>query len=532
MKNHTKTILFALSGLLLFASMMQKWFNLPRFRALKGVVEEQPMPSLSFQNYCDGSFQEQTEVYLKQHFGYREPLIRLYNQYLWDFYQKTPVSKGILTFGKDGWLYEPWVVNDYYQIHFHFHAYTAEEMTKRLADETKRLYQLQHILKPYNKHLFVCIAPSKDWIYPEHLPENLDTRYEDEEKMSARIFCKDEYTKLGIDYLDLEQYFLKVKDTADFLLFPQTGTHWTKYASLFAADTLIRYMEHLGNINMKNIVIGPRTLQDADEADKDLEGLLNLIRPLPRPKCYYASVATNNDSSAVKPKMITIGDSFWWNITNQLPMQDIFSAAPYWYYNSTIHFDNTYHSVDEVNLVDEIFSADFINLFYSATQLYRMNNDFTKKALLALCYDPEEIALANATIEKGIRADSAWTARLKQKAETQGTTFEEAVHSEAKWLINSNPEKYFPALKDSIPTKRSKRVEAYLGNDSLAFIELQVDQMIRKIKDNEIQMEAMREKSQQQGKTLEQTIRDDARWIVNYKIEHGTLQVPQTAKKE
>jgi hypothetical protein len=207
-------------------------------------------------------------------------------------------------------------------------------------------------------------------------------------------------------------------------------------------------------------------------------------------------------------------------------MQDIFSAAPYWYYNSTIHFDNNYHSVDEVNLVDEIFSADFINLFYSATQLYRMNNDFTKKALLALCYDPEEMAAAKATIEKGIRADSAWTTKLKQRAETQGTTFEEAVHNEAKWLINSNPEKYFPALKDSIPTKRSKRVEAYLGNDSLAFIELQVDQMIRKIKDNEIQMEAMREKAQQQGKTLEQTIRDDARWIVNYQIEHGTLQIP------
>lgn len=532
MKNHTKTILFALSGLLLFASMMQKWFNLPSFRALKGVVEEQPMPSLSFQNYYDGSFQEQTELYLKQHFGYREPLIRLYNQYLWDFYQKTPVSKGMLTFGKDGWLYEPWVVNDYYQIHFHFYAYTAEEMTKRLAEENKRLYQLQHILKPYGKHLFVCIAPSKDWIYPEHLPEKEDTRYDDEEKMSARIFCKDEYTKLGIDYLDLEQYFLRVKDTADFLLFPQTGTHWSKYASLFAADTLIRYLEHLGNINMKNIVIGPRTLQDADEADKDLEGLLNLIRPLPRPKCYYATVTTDNDSSVVKPKMITIGDSFWWNITNQLPMQDIFSAAPYWYYNSTIHFDNNYHSVSEVNMVDEIFSADFINLFYSSTQLYRMNNDFTKKALIALCYDPEEIALARATIEKGIRADSVWTAKLKQRAETQGTTFEEAVHNEAKWFIDTYPEKYFPALKDSIPTKRSKRVEAYLGNDSLAFIELQVDQMIRKIKDNEIQMEAMREKAQQQGKTLEQTIRDDARWIVNYKIEHGTLQVPHTAKKK
>ena len=75
-----KNILFILTAVLLFVSMLQKGVNLFSFRALKGVVVEQPKPKLTIAAYQDGSYQTQTEHYLKQHFGCREPLIRLYNQ--------------------------------------------------------------------------------------------------------------------------------------------------------------------------------------------------------------------------------------------------------------------------------------------------------------------------------------------------------------------------------------------------------------------------------------------------------------------
>ena len=527
MKSRVKVILFSFTGLLLFASMFQKITHMWDFKKLNGVEVPSPMPALTFQNCRDGSFQDGTEAYLKQNFGFRQPLIRFYNQYLWDFYKTSNNNKGILTLGKDGWLYEPWSVDDYYQIHYHQHAPNAEQMTEQLLGEAKRVYQLQHILEPYGKHLFVCLVPSKDLLYPEHLPEKTETRYDDEPKMSARFVLKDEYKRLGVNVLDLGEYFQQMKDTADFTIFPKTGTHWSKYSSLFAADTLIRYMEHLGNINMPNLVIGPRTLQDAQEADTDLENLLNLIRPLPRPQYYYASATTDKDSTAVKPKMIIIGDSFYWNIVYQVPVQEIFSEYPYWYYNSSIYYDPAYHSVNEINLTKELLSADFIVLFYSSTQLYKLNNGFTKNALLALCYDPEEIEAAHAKLELNIRSDSAWMGRLKKTSESQGKPLDEVVHSEAKWLIDNHPENFFPALKDSIPTKRSKWVESCLTKDSLYIIEEEVEKIIANIKGNETQMETMREKAQQQGKTLEQTIHDDARWIVNYKLEHGTLQIPK-----
>ena len=531
MKNVIKIILFALTALLLFASMFQKTAHLWDFKKLNGVEIPAPMPNMTFHSISDGSFQDGTEAYLKQNFGFRQPLIRFYNQYLWDFYKTSNGNKGILTLGKDGWLYEPWSVEDYYQIYYHQHFSDVDQLTEQLAEEAKRVYQLQHILEPYGTHLFVCLVPSKDLLYPEHLPENQDTRYDDEPKMSARYFLKDEYTRLGVNVLDLGDYFQHMKDTADFTIFPKTGTHWSKYSSLFAADTMIRYMEHLDSINMRNLVIGPRALQDAQEADTDLENLLNLIRPLPRPQYYYATATSDKDTTAVMPKMIVIGDSFWWNIIYQVPVQEIFSEFPYWYYNSSVYYDPTYQSVNEVNLANELLSSDFIILFYSSTQLYKLNNGFTKKALLALCYDPEEIEAAYAKLEQNIRSDSAWIGSLEKASEAQGKPLDKLVHNEAQWIIDTHLDYSFPALKDSIPTKRSKWVESYLASDSLAFIEQEVKKNIRIIKGNETQMEAIREKAKQQGKTLEQAIRDDAHWIVNYQIQQGTLNRTEATKE-
>ena len=515
MKSLVKYVLFALTAGLLFASMLQKWFQWWEFEPLNGAVVEQPMPKLDFSSYKNGRFQQQTEGHLKQNFGYREPMIRFYNQYLWDFFHKTPVEGGQVVFGKDDWMYEPWVVNDYYQRQYLQYASDSTEMATILADEVKRVYLLQQILEPYGVHLFACMVPSKDLVYPEYLPEDTDTT--EVSKISARFFNEMEYTRLGVNHLNLENYFLAIKDTSDFLLFPKTGTHWSRYASLYAADTLIRYMEHLGNVNIRNLVIGPRELDDPRDNDDDLESLMNLLRPIQKPKCYYAYTTTDGDTTAARPKMIVVGDSFWWNIALQIPVAETFSSTPYWYYNSTIYYDKAYQSVDEVNLVDELLSSDFISLFYSSTQQYRLNNDFTKKALLALCYDPEEIDSLCTDLERKIRNNPQWRENLARRAEEQCKTLEEALHDEAKWLIDNNPERYLPVI-NGVPAKRSSRVREFLGMDSEARFEWEVQRVVRELRNDEAQMEAIRQKAIDNGKTEEEALLDDARWIVSHRM--------------
>lgn len=464
MKTTTKTILFALTAVLLLASMLQNWLNWPRFKPLRGVVVEKPKPELTFHNCCDGSFQQQVEPYLKQHFGYREPLIRLYNQYLWDFYGKTPVTEGQVTFGKDGWMYEPWVVADHYQRQFRQYASDSTQMAMMLTLEAEQLLQLQQLLEERGIHLFVCMAPAKDLIYPEYLPENQDTRFDNEPKISARFFNEKEYTRLGINHLNLEQWFLQMKDTADFMLFPKTGTHWSKYAALQGADTLIRYMEHLGGINMHNLVIGPRELGKAQDPDDDLESLLNLARPLPKPKYWYAEVKADEDTTATKPKMIVIGDSFWWTIAFQLPFGEFFSQIPYWYYNSSVYYYPPYNSVAELDFAEEVLSADFIVLFYCATQQYRLNDGFTQKAIEVLANINDSIVFDSvAFIEREIKrtvakllADPSSMDMIREKAAQRNVSIEQALHDDAEWVVNYQIEQgimNWPARKKVTNTK-------------------------------------------------------------------------------
>ena len=526
MNNPTKVILFALTAILLFASMLQKRFNLLHFKDLKGVVIERPMPELTFNNYQTGDFQQQTEAHLKQQFGCRQPLIRLYNQYLWDFYRKTPVSKEQIAFGKDGWLYEPGAVYDYYQRQFRYYAADSTQMASMLSKEAHRLLHLQQVLESHGIHLFVCLVPSKDLVFPEYLPEIQDTTYIGEPKISARFFNEEEFTRLGITHLNLEQWFLQIKDTADFALFPKTGTHWTRYAALHAADTLIRYMEHLGDINMRNLVIGPTELDNARNPDDDLESLLNLMRPIPKPKYYYADCMADDDTTATKPKTIVIGDSFWWTIAAQIPLTEIFSETPYWYYNSTVYYDDRYHSVDEMDLADELLSSDFIVLFYCAAQQYRMNDGFTQKALEALgVKDGDAIMDSTDFVEREIQrnigkilATPSIMEEIREKAAQNKKTVEQAVRDDAKWTVNYQIQQGILKVpsNDNIPI------------DSITFIEREIQRTMKALSANPETAESIREKAAKYNKTFEQALRDDAHWVVNYNIQQGTLKWPGT----
>ena len=146
--------------------------------------------------------------------------------------------------------------------------------------------------------------------------------------------------------------------------------------------------------------------------------------------------------------MIVIGDSFWWTIAVQIPLGEIFSQVPYWYYNSTIYYDERYNSVDELDLAEELLSADFVVLFYCATQQYRMNDGFPKKALEALNSMSDEATLdTTAFIEREIQctiadilASPAWMEIIRKKAEDRGVSVEQALHDDAEWVVNQKIE--------------------------------------------------------------------------------------------
>ena len=237
MEKWVHRILCILTMLVFVLMFVQEKTHFVSIKPLGGVVEEIAWPNITMKGYADRSYQTNLEKYSKQQFGFRECFIRCYNQYLWDVYGMSSVAD--VSVGKDGWLYEPWFVDEYYNGLMYKDTDDPEFYKSTLRQEAVRLYKLQEMLKSLGITLFVMIEPGKERVYPEHLPDR--QKYEIEGVRPADYYPY-LFDSLGINYVNFSKYFVEQKGKVDYPLFPQTGTHWSNIAAAHVADSLIRYM--------------------------------------------------------------------------------------------------------------------------------------------------------------------------------------------------------------------------------------------------------------------------------------------------
>ena len=452
-----KTLFFSTIAIML-AFMVQTVSPIVHFEPLNGVTFKTEKPKLTLQNHVDGSFQRDAEQFLREHFGFREPLIRLYNQYLWDCFHET--GNATVMRGNGNWLFEEICVRDQYESLMYNYTSDTTEMKQILETEALRLWKVQELLKEYNIHIFVDINPGKNMIYPEYLPKNRS--FSRPEGIHAYDYLKKRFDELGVNYIDFVPVFKSIKDSVDYRLFPETGTHWSNIASWYAFDSIVRYMEILGNQNLVNLSIGDKQPGGTLSPDNDLEQVLNLAFPIKTPKNMYAYVGSDKDSTAAKPNFLAVGDSYFWNILNYTPIWDIFQSYPYWYYNSTIYGDEKYSSTSEVDLEQELMHSDYIMLIYSPMTLYEFSSNFLPNALLSLCYDKSVIDSMTLDIVETITLYKPEIySKARQLSEEKNISVEEALYGEAYYLLRLEPEKYFQELKgDKMPISRNKDLKA------------------------------------------------------------------------
>ena len=417
------------------------------------------MPKLNVKNWQNHRIQNKMDAHVNLHCGFREPLTRFYNQYLWDFYHTSPqFRKGQLMLSDDGWLFESGNVEEYYVGNASYYASDSLGMAQKLGEEAFRIYQLQHILESYRVHLLVLLEPGKEMICPEHLPEN--KIFKGEKKISAYDFYQRRFEQLGVNCFDVGNWFLQLKDSVDYPLYPQTGTHWSNIASMHVADSLIHYLEQLGGRRIRHFSIGDKK-EKTVYPDDDLEQLLNLIRPLKKAPNYFAEATLEADSTAYRPKLITIGDSYYWNLLNNIPFHVIFRERPYWYYYSTTHYTGTHQNISEVDVLDEVLSSDYVMLAYSTQQLYKMSNGFSQDLLIKLCCDEQDVEAGIQAALRHIQSSPKWLESIEQRAELYKFPIDTVITKEAENIFHMNPHNYLPTLKDSIPTKRSIKAQRY-----------------------------------------------------------------------
>lgn len=455
MKKVPKILGVATISMLLVMLVQGLWHPIP-IKNLAGVSSRTVLVRPSVASLADGSWQQQAEKWATRNFGFREPAIRLYNQYVWSCYHRS-TNKGVMR-GREGYLYERYFVEDHYESRMYKYTGSRDEMLARYETEARRLAKLQAILQECGTHMFVCIEPGKNFLYPEYLPpRDTMTRQPGPWAYPEYLHLFDRY---GVNYVDVMGWFAQLKGNVGYELMTPLGTHWSNIAATYAFDSIMRYMQHLGGPAIRPVSLGTPYTDMTREPDADLGQLLNLVRTPRQPQCQYVDVSLGPaDSAKRKPSLIALGDSFFWNIVYNYPLDTLFDYCHYWYYFNSIFFDPEHDNVSQVDLLESLAEADYVMLGYCTGQIYDLGNGAISRALLQCCYDDEEVDSVRADIAARIMADERWRSRLVAKAEQEGISLEQAILNDANYLIDMQLEEFFPAFaEDGVPAKRSRKL--------------------------------------------------------------------------
>lgn len=167
-------------------------------------------------------------LYFNDHFGFRRPLVRL---------QALVRVKGLgvsvtpqVIVGKDGWLFLDPAYDPSLSQSRSDKPFTGEQLAR-----WQQALQVRHdwLAQRGIRYLFV-IAPEKQSVYPEYLPDN--RRYPQISRFDQLVAYLRENSDLEI--LDLRPPLLEAKQTRR--LYFKTDTHWDARGGLVASQAIVR----------------------------------------------------------------------------------------------------------------------------------------------------------------------------------------------------------------------------------------------------------------------------------------------------
>lgn len=515
-------LLFILLMVFLFVPIIQKRTEIFPVRPLKGVFEPTPKPELTFENYRSNTYQIQMEKYLSENFGLREPVIRLYNQYVYSVFNKTYCH--FIVPGKDGYLFYALAVNEHYGNEILKHYKNNEEAITDAENEFRQMRKLRHVLKDYGIEFLAFIAPDKPEIYPEYLPRrDADT---------TTVHLADYFTRRmkeeGFPLVNMTDWYVNMKDTVTFPLFPKTDSHW-RYSAVYGFDSLFRYINTLdGEAKFPNLHIGPPIAYESEELEGD-EETMNLLFRIPGDNIKYKSeITVEKDTLHRKPKVLFVGDSFIWSMEGFMPIRELMSDKEVWFYNNTafVGFEKATMNVKDIDRLSHILHADYVVFYSAGHQWWEATYGFAKDALLQLCVSD---SLFEATVTNNMNNMRNWDGYKDYT--------EEELRNAAIWMLKNNPE-LIPGLEgEEMPSIRNtERIEKFFDSihheemlrknlmaDTAMFIQIKKQELIEQWKNNPDMIQTIQKKAEERNLPFDVMMEKDAQWVINHKIANGEL---------
>ncbi len=347
---------------------IQKKYAIFQVKKLDGDFVLTEKPVFSWTDWFDGRFQMTYDKYLEDHIGFRDFLVRLTNQIDYSLY-RIPHAEGVIV-GKDDQLIE----YDYIR------AYTGGDY---IGEETidrkiRKLKFIQEYLKnEKNIDLVLVFEPGKASFYPEYIPDQYLDKVSELTNYSTFLKKAIEY---NVNFVDFRFYFNSLKGKTKYPIYPRYGIHWSIYGMTYALDSLIPYIEDIRHIDLPDYSYDSLQIEStARRPDYDAGKALNLLFRLPEKEdlAYHVYNFEENDNKE-KPMMLTIGDSYYWNIFNTEVPKHLFKNEAFWYFNKQIYPDSYIESkqVRDVNLKAEIEKQDVILLMITGRFLFKFGWNF------------------------------------------------------------------------------------------------------------------------------------------------------------
>ena len=366
-----KHILYGLLMLMLAIPLIQRIIPIFEETPLKGYFTIPPKPSFTLDSAFDGTFQEAYNNYFEHTIGFRPALVRINNQVAYTVFDTVQAS-GVIV-GKNNYLYEINYIKAYkgwdYQgdSAIESQAVKAEYVYKKLAEAGKTL-------------VFV-FAPGKASFFPEYIPEKYMLRPSGNRTNHGAFVSK--FKEFNVPFIDFNTWFVQMKDTVTYPLYPQCGIHWSAYGAALATDSLVHYIEKVRNIDMVDVSWDGFDLPDnLRDPDYDVGEGMNLLFKLPHYPMAYPRVQFGNEEGKTLPNAIVVADSYYWNIFGQGYSSRLFNDNNFWYYNEEVYNSDWTEArkVAELDLLDELDKADVIIIMATEANLYRFPYGFIDRA--------------------------------------------------------------------------------------------------------------------------------------------------------
>ena len=422
-----KQLLFG--GILLAISvpMLLTFYPFIEFEPLDGSFEEKEKPELNWNDLYSGNYQKSMEEYLNDNTGGRPYFVRINNQLDYWMFNKANAS-GVLI-GKENYLYEQSYLDAYYGTDFIGDA--------KIREKVRKLQRVADTLEACGVEVVVAFAPGKGSYFPEYFPDRL------KRKKSRTNFesYKETIEKTDVNFIDFRTWFLSMKSTSKYPLFPKGGIHWSSYGEVIAADSMIRFMNQLTTETQINSIKIDRvnTSKYAYKMDEDIEESMNLLFNVEDNVMGYPVFHAIEHQAPRTTKVLTVADSYFWGMYNWGLATKYFGNGSYWYYNREIYPESFTHQTFVQDLVDlgyEVEKNDVVLILFTDANLKDFAYDFIDRLYKEYCENgraKREKRIAK--IIESIYNTPKWLASIKKQAKKDGIPLEDALRQNAVYML-------------------------------------------------------------------------------------------------